>query len=212
GDHLLYGTGSGWGQPEKTTSANLFVIGYASGDVNELWLKHGVDRIEQMGTDAVVIGTNGSDLYFSPIQLNDDVRAKESFVRKNASQGELRSHGFFYKPIGKDSGMLGLPIAREGRAGYKHLVEGSVAVTFLRNDRLDLTEMGELEAENTSTNDGCRASCVDWYGNARPVFLKNRIFALMGYEIVEGSVAGNRIRETRRINYSPGRNRNSTEE
>ncbi|MEO6334635.1 MAG: beta-propeller domain-containing protein [Pyrinomonadaceae bacterium] len=203
GDHLLYGTGSGWGQPDKKTSANLFVISYATGAVDELWLKHGVDRIEQMGTDAVVIGTNGSDLYFSPIQLNNDVRAKESFVRKNASQGELRSHGFFYKPIGKDSGMLGLPIAREGRAGYKHLVEGSAAVTFLRNDQLDLSEMGELEAKNDTTNDGCRASCVDWYGNARPVFLRNRIFALMGYEIVEGSVVRNRISETRRVNYSP---------
>ena len=207
GRNLLYGTGSGWGRPEKKTEANLFVISYVNGDVNELWLKHGVDRIEQMGTDAVVIGTNGSDLYFSPIQLNGDVRARESFVRKNASQGELRSHGFFYKAIGRDSGMLGLPIARDGRAGYRHLVEGSAAVTFVRNDRLDLTEMGELEAGDASTNDGCRASCVDWYGNARPVFLRNRIFALMGYEIVEGSVAGNRIKETRRINYSPGRAR-----
>ncbi|HUR98704.1 MAG TPA: beta-propeller domain-containing protein [Pyrinomonadaceae bacterium] len=207
GDHLLYGTGSGWGQPEQRKSANLFAIDYVNGDVNELWLKHGVDRIEQMGTDAVVIGTNGSDLYFSPIELNRDVRARESFVRKNASQGELRSHGFFYKPIGKDSGMLGLPIAREGRAGYRHLVEGSAAVTFLRNDRLDLTEMGELEAGDASGNDGCRASCVDWYGNARPVFLRNRIFALMGYEIVEGSVTGSRIKETRRINYSPQRGR-----
>jgi len=206
GDHLLYGTGSGWGQPEQRRSANVFVISYVNGDVNELSLKHGVDRIEQMGTDAVVIGANGSDLYFSPVELND-VRVRESFVRKNASQGELRSHGFFYKPVGKNSGMLGLPIARGGRSGYKHLVEGSAAVTFLRNDRLDLTEMGELEAGNATANDGCRASCVDWYGNARPVFLRNRIFALMGYEIVEGSVAGNRIRETRRINYSPGRAR-----
>ncbi len=203
GDQLLYGTGSGWGNPEKKTSANLFVINYANGDVNELFLKHGVDRIEQMGADAVVIGTNGSDLYFSPIRLNDDVRAVESYVRRNASQGELRSHGFFYKPSGRDSGVLGLPIAREGRAGYRHLVEGSAAVIFLRNDSLDFSEIGELEAKNTSTNDGCRASCVDWYGNARPLFLRNRVFALLGYEIVEGNLSGDRIRETRRINYSP---------
>jgi len=27
-----------------------------------------------------------------------------------ASQGELRSHGFFYKPQGERSGLLGLPI------------------------------------------------------------------------------------------------------
>ncbi|MGQ0542698.1 MAG: beta-propeller domain-containing protein [Blastocatellia bacterium] len=203
GDHLLYGTGSGWGPPEQKDSANLFAVNWANGEVNNLRLKHGVDRIEQMGKDAVIVGTNGSNLYFSPIRLGKVPDVMESYVRKNASQGELRSHGFFYKQDGTDSGLLGLPIAREGRAGYKHLVEGSAAVVFLRNNRLNFSEIGELEARNTSTNDGCRASCVDWYGNARPLFIRNRVFALLGYEIVEGNFNGNRIAETRRINYSP---------
>jgi hypothetical protein len=203
GDYVLYGTGSGWGRPEKKDTANLIAVNWARGDVNELWLKHGVDRIEQMGTDAVVIGTNAKDLYFSPIRLGGEVRVAESFVRKNASQGELRSHGFFYKPSGRDSGLLGLPIAREGRPGYRHLVEGSAAVIFLRNEGLDLTAIGELEAGNTNTNDGCRASCVDWYGNARPLFVRDRVFALLGYELVEGRVDGGRMQEARRVNYSP---------
>jgi len=203
GDYLLYGTGSGWGQPEQRNSANLFAVNWASGEVNNLRLKHGVDRIEQMGRDAVVVGTNGSDLYFSPVSLRYAPTVRESYERKNASQGELRSHGFFYKRDGVDAGLLGLPIAREGRAGYKHLVEGSAAILFLRNDSLDLNEIGELEARGTSTNDGCRASCVDWYGNARPLFIRNRVFALLGYEIVEGEFSGNRIQETRRITYSP---------
>lgn len=203
GDYLLYGTGSGWGRPEKK-AANLFAVDYVRGDLTELPLAHGVDRIERMGGDAVVIGTNGSDLYFSPVSLDDGVRVRDSFIRKNASQGELRSHGFFYKPDGKATGLLGLPIAREGRAGYRHLVEGSAAVIFLRNKNLGFSELGELGAKNASANDGCRASCVDWYGNARPLFLRNRVFALLGYEIVEGNVADGRIRETRRVNYSPG--------
>ena len=128
---------------------------------------------------------------------------RESYARKNASQGELRSHGFFYKPDGKDSGLLGLPIAREGRPGYKHLIEGSAAIIFLRNNSLNFGEMGELGATDTSTNDNCKASCVDWYGNARPLFIRNRVFALLGYELVEGNVSGNRIYESRRINYTP---------
>lgn len=205
GKHLLYGTGSGWGRPQKKDAANLFAVDIASGDVSELRLKHGVDRIEQLGSNAVVIGTDGADLHFSPIDLAGEPLVGEGFVRKGASQGELRSHGFFYKPDGKNSGLLGLPIAREGRPGYRHLVEGSAAIIFLRNDLLDFSELGELGARNTSTNDGCRASCVDWYGNARPLFLRNRVFALLGYEIVEGEVSGGRIRESRRVNYSPSR-------
>lgn len=203
GDYLLYGTGSGWGRPENKTAADLFAVNFSSGDVSELRLKHGVDRIEQMGKDAVVVGTNGTDLYFSPVRLGSRPEVKESYQRRNASQGELRSHGFFYKPDGQDSGLLGLPIAREGRPGYRHLIEGSAAILFLRNSGLEFSDLGEMGSQNTSNNDGCRASCIDWYGNARPLFVRNRVFALLGYEIVEGSVGNGRIQETRRINYSP---------
>ncbi len=126
--------------------------------------------------------------------------------------GRLRSHGFFYKPNGDGGGLLGLPIAREGRAGYRHLVEGSAAILFLRNYNLNFSEIGEMEARNSSNNDGCRASCVDWYGNARPLFIRDRVFALLGYEIVEGNASGSRIEEKRRINYSPRRIDRSSEE
>jgi hypothetical protein len=202
GDYLLYGTGSGWGSPEQRNTANLFAVNYASGDVSQIKLKHGVDRIEQMGKDAIVIGTNGSDLYFSPIRLGGHPQAKTPYVRKNASQGELRSHGFFYKSDGNDSGVIGLPIAREGRAGYRHLIENSAAIIFIRNEGLELSSLGELEARSTSTNDNCKASCVDWYGNARPIFIKGRVFALLGYELVEGNLANGGMEERRRINFS----------
>ncbi|MGB7202620.1 MAG: beta-propeller domain-containing protein [Pyrinomonadaceae bacterium] len=203
GDYLLYGTGNGWGRQIKSDGANLFAVNWKSARVTNLHLDHSVDRIEQMGNAAVVVGTNGADLYFSPIRLDDGPRVRPSYIRKKASQGELRSHGFFYKPNGDDSGLLGLPIARQGRAGYRHLIEDSAAILFLKNEDLNFEQIGELEAQNTSTNDGCRASCVDWYGNARPIFMRGRIFALLGYELIEGRLDDNRLRETRRVNYSP---------
>lgn len=88
-------------------------------------------------------------------------------------------------------------------AGYRHLIEDSAAILFLKNENLNFDQIGELEAQYTSTNDGCRASCVDWYGNARPIFVRGRIFALLGYELVEGKLDDGSLRETRRINYSP---------
>jgi len=134
--------------------------------------------------------------------------AAGSYVRANASQGETRSHGFFYKPEGDETGLVGLPVVGGGRAGRGQLTEGSAAVMFLRNDALALTELGELAARAPrSTNDGCKASCVDWYGNARPIFLGERVFALMGYELVEGQLSGGRwserIEERRRIGFGP---------
>jgi hypothetical protein len=52
-------------------------------------------------------------------------------------------------------------------------------------------------------DDGCRASCVDWYGGARPLFVGARVFALLGYEIVEGAMMGGRMMELRRASFAP---------
>lgn len=209
GDFLLYGTGSGWGEQQAKNDSNLYAVQFATGEVNTLKLQHSVDRIEAVGDDAVIVGTKARDLYFSPVSLNATPILRQSYIRKNAAQGELRSHGFFYKPEDNDSGLLGLPIARQGRAGYKHLIENSAAIIFLRNNRLNFSEAGELAANagRSALNDNCRASCVDWYGNARPLFIRGRIFALLGYEIVEGNLSNNRIAETRRLNYTPNRPR-----
>ena len=69
---------------------------------------------------------------------------------------------------------------------------------------LHFREVGELGSDpDKAVDDKCRASCVDWYGNARPLFLRGRVFALLGYEIVEGAVDTGRIREVRRVNFAP---------
>src|SRR5262249_24545021 len=123
GDYLLYGTGSGWGAPDNKKQANLFAVRYADGDMDKLTLTHGCDGIAALRSDAVVVRTEGSNPHFTSIRLSQNAEVAGEFVRKRASQGELRSHGFFYKPDGPNSGTLGLPISVPGRAGYRHLFE-----------------------------------------------------------------------------------------
>jgi len=204
GDYLLYGAGSGWGDPQQTEKSTLFAVRWSNGDLHEVTLTHGIDRIEQMGSAAVVVGTDGDDLHFSSISLGTSPAEESEYIRKGASQGELRSHGFFYKPDSADSGMLGLPISMPGRPGYRHLFDESAAILFLRNNSLHLHDVGELDAQpDKAIDDACRASCVDWYGNAQPLFVRGRIFALLGYELVEGRLEEGRIYEMRRVNYAP---------
>jgi hypothetical protein len=204
GDYLLYGTGSGWGYQQKVKGPNFYATRWAGGAAHEFALNHGVDRIEQLGSDAVVVGTSSGDLHFTAIRLGRQPEIADDYVRKGASQGELRSHGFFYKPNGPDSGMLGLPISTAGRPGYMHLVRGSAAILFLKNNSLHFEEMGELSASAKPTlKDGCRASCVDWYGNARPLFVRGRTIALLGYELVEGTLEQGQMHEMRRVSYAP---------
>jgi hypothetical protein len=204
GEYLLYGTGSGWGYPRRAEKSRLYVVRWANGDLYPLSLTHGTDRIEQMGSDAVVVGTDGNDLHFTAVRLGSLPATADEYIRKGASQGELRSHGFFYKADARDSGMLGLPISVPARPGYRHLFETSAAILFLRNDSLHFQEVGELEAQpDRAKDDACRASCVDWYGNAQPLFVHGRVIALLGYELVEGAIDDGRIWETRRVNYAP---------
>lgn len=206
GDYLLYGTGNGWGPPQANAAPLLFATRWADGNapIEEVQLTHGVDRIEAVGKDAMIVGADDRDVHFTAVRLDERARAAGSYVRRDAAQGELRSHGFFYKPDGPETGVLGLPVRGGGRHGHEHLSENSASILFLRNESLNLSELGDLRASaEGSTNDGCRASCVDWYGNARPLFVRGRMFALMGYELVEGRIESNRLSELRRIDFSP---------
>lgn len=173
---------------------------------------HAVERIEAMGTDAVLVGNAGSELGFSAVQLGRrEARLAGVYRQADARQGETRSHGFFYRPTGTDEGLLGLPVlgaAGGRRSGVFTGAEGSASVVFLRQRGLDFQPLGELEARSAALrDDACKASCVDWYGNARPIFLGERVFALMGYELVEGALGGRgsreRIDERRRVSFAP---------
>jgi hypothetical protein len=206
GRYLLYGAGAGWHRPQTPADANVYALDFASGRAAfALPLNHSVDRIEALGRHAVVVGSDGKDLHFTSLQLGVFPIAVSGYVRRNAAQGETRTHGFFYKPEGEDHGLLGLPVLAGDEGAARQLRRPPAAVLFVRNSALKLTEIGALHAsvERSQVNDNCKASCVDWYGNARPIFLRGRMFALMGYEIVEGRVGDASIEEVRRASFAP---------
>lgn len=205
GDWLLYGRGSGWGS-SAPLKGELFLVRWRDGTQRILPLDHPVDRVEAMGSDAVVIGATEKDLRFSGIRLRPWPRAVQRFVVPGAAQGETRSHGFFYRVDGRGEGVIGLPVVRQGREGWRQLFEGSASVLFLRNGGDRFQPLGRLEGDTVRVrDDGCLASCVDWYGNARPLFLRGRIFALLGYELVEGRVRGDTLAEAARVDFAPPR-------
>ncbi len=208
GDYLLYGTGNSWSEPRNYNSL-LFVAPVRGGEAARFELKHGVDRIEALGRNAVVVGADASDLHFQAVELTapQSPVIGDRYTLERASQGETRSHGFFFKPSGggnADDGFLALPVARAARPGVSQLIESSAAITFLRRADRQFAPLGELFADDGHVvDDQCQASCVDWYGNARPIFLRDRTLALMGYELVEGNLTAAGIKETRRVNFAP---------
>jgi hypothetical protein len=204
GDWVLWGAGSGWWSKAQSGGTLFATHVKRPAGVTRIALDHGVERIEAMGWNAVAVGSGKKDLFFTSIELTGDKPTMRStYVRQDAAQGETRSHGFFFLPVGRDGGgMLGLPVRTRGRPG-RHLTHGSAEVAFLRVDSaLKLSPLGALASRaRRNLKDNCVVSCVDWYGNARPIFFRGRIFALLGYEIVEGTLEGETLHEQARIHF-----------
>ena len=211
GDWLLYAVSQYWGGGGENA---VHAVPLDGGEVQRLKLAHSITRFDVMGSDAIAIGpTPGGrgregGLGFTALSLGNRVGIEDVYRLPAAGEGETRSQAFFYRPDpgspGGVSGTLGLPVSRalQGRAA-SFLGSGS-AIFYLRRDNRRFSPAGELVAETSrAVDDGCIASCVDWYGNARPIFLGTRVFALMGYELVEGRLEGGRISEVRRVDFSP---------
>lgn len=207
GPYVLYGAGA-FG--ETRPGATLVAAPVRGGPATELRLPHGVDRIEALGRDALVVGGLERGLGFTAVELAPGSRPRvgDRYVHPDSAEGETRSHAFFFRPDAAApdgaSGILGLPVARRADPAFHRFFGSAAAMVFLRRRERRFAPAGELEARTQGVvDDDCRASCVDWYGNARPIFLGARTFALLGYELVEGRLERERIREVARLDFSP---------
>ena len=206
GRYVLYGAGA---YGEAATRSTLYAAPLAGGPVAQLPVGHSVDRIELLGSDALAVGGAPRGLGFTAVELGGPApRTGDYYLHPDAAEGETRSHAFFFNPDPDSpdgaSGTAGLPVARPADPALARFFGSSAAMVFLRREQRRLAPAGELAAETKGVvDDDCKASCVDWYGNARPIFWGGRTFALLGYELVEGALARGRIREAARVSFAP---------
>ncbi|HRP12026.1 MAG TPA: beta-propeller domain-containing protein [Terricaulis sp.] len=191
---------------DRARSTRLVVAPLDRGPPTIFDMPEGVDRIEQIGQDALVVGSADGAAFTTIDLINDTPALGSRFTQPGARESESRSHAFFYRADSADGadGILGLPILRNVQAADGRNWLTAEDMLFLRRQSRALSDFGRLTATPSGRpDDGCQASCTDWYGNARPIFLRGRVFALMGYELVEGDESGDSIREVRRVNYAP---------
>jgi hypothetical protein len=182
--------------------------------VRALPVKHTVIRAERAGDDIVLTGYHDSlGLKITLIDLGDRPRIASSVKLDGRFESEGRSHAFNSLITADGSGLMGLPtVRREGRSSRAEWRSSASDLSFLKVDaRGRLTPIGELERRVDYGNDddddedgipgySCEVSCVDWYGNSRPIFTDGRVFALTGTEIIEGLVYDGAIHEVQRLN------------
>lgn len=165
-----------------------------------------VVRIEPLDGDrALVASEEPSGLVLSALSTSD-LSAQPSELRiPGVRQGESRSHGFFFKPSASGGGTFGYAVMNEPGRSSAYFGNGISNLGFFSvgADRA-LGKIGIVSAGNDVGS--CETSCIDWYGNTRPIFLKERVFALMGSELAQVSLAdgASRVGAAAELTLAPG--------
>lgn len=217
GDWLIYGGRDEGGEPlEAATMTRLDSTIVAvplrrPAAAARLTLPHNALRIERAGSDAVVTGYGGAEgLSLSYVALGGaGPRLAGAALLPRRFESEGRSHAFnaWIRPDG--SGLVGLPTtlraARSGR-GWSDSASSELSFIAVSADK-SLKTVGELAPRAAGADRGyvCRVSCVDWYGNSRPIFTGGRVFALMGTDLVEGGLRSGRMVELARLDLTAPR-------
>jgi hypothetical protein len=207
GSWLIYGGRPGWGsEPPAQSPAPqpLVVVPVARPqDARTLNVTHGILRVERVGGDMVATGyRDRSGLDFTMIELDGTPRLGATLHLEGRYESEGRSHAFNARPEADGSALMGVPtVPRSNDAQRWWFRSGASDLSFVSlGPDGRLSAAGDLlRGEETGAGYECEVSCIDWYGNSRPIFTGGRIFALTGTELIEGRLDGRQVRELRRL-------------
>lgn len=210
GDWLVYGGRSEWDSSAPDVrraplASTVFTVPLARpSGVTRVNVPHNAVRIERAGRDAVVTGyRDEKGLSLSYLSLGSTPRRAATTTLPGRFESEGRSHAFNAWVRGDGGGLMGIPtterVWRSGR-GWSDSESSELSFIAIASSKT-LDHAGELALKGRQPARGyaCKVSCVDWYGNSRPIFTGGRIFALMGTELVEGSMTRGRIGEVARV-------------
>lgn len=187
-------------------------------EVRRLDIGHSVVRAERYGeSDVVLTGyRDRRGLSVSLIDLDRVPRIGSTILLNGRFESEGRSHAFNALSAADGGGTMALPTMPrdEGRPWWRSRPSDMSFLSVASNHRLgDLGPLTSSLVADLRRRDGdeedqdglegyrCEVSCIDWYGNSRPIFTDGRIFALLGGEIVEGRLGTDQMIELRRLDF-----------
>lgn len=211
-NYLTYGAGEGWwrgwyDRDEDAAPAPRSLVTVPLRHPDRLQrhnMQHSIERVELLGDNIITFGAADDRMMgVSTLDLQRAPQVAATLRIAGARESEGRSHAFNALVRDDGSAILGLPtmLGERGKNnyGYRRTEDRLQFLTADRNLKLGLagTVAGDQLPENAGYK--CEVSCVDWYGNTRPIFYRDRLFALMGREFVEGQLAGDQMREIARL-------------
>jgi len=175
-----------------------------------LKVPHEIDRLDRVGSNIVLIGVGSESLSLdmSWLDLSAGQTLTDTLRLPNRYESEGRAQALNMRVDENGSALLGLPTYTdyEGPNGWVYDdEEDGTDISFARVSSFgQLTSLGSAKGDPSRVNPDyeCETSCVDWYGNARPFFIGERIFALIASELIELQETPNGLVEVSRVNLS----------
>lgn len=165
---------------------------------------HNALRVERVGDNAVISGyRDWRGLSISFIDLRRAPHIASTLVLPERYESEGRSHAFNAVVNEHGAGLLGLPtVMRRAQSDRWWWRSASSDVSYVSFDGAgQLSDSGAMRGTSPRHPDYiCEVSCIDWYGNTRALFIRGRVFALSGTELIEGALEGGEVRERVRVN------------
>ncbi len=167
---------------KRESKAVFFDLGSKAVSTVSLSSMGSVNRIELLGSSRFLVSSSVSNgLKFTALDSKSN-RELSSTVLSKTSEGESRSHGFFFKPS-ETGGYFGIAELSHSER-YSYASSANVGYYEFNASKGEINPLGVAQSQSIDSN-VCASSCVGWYGNTRPVFIGNDVYALMGYEIVK---------------------------
>ncbi len=192
-----------------TESSLVETISLNSELKNQTTLGYIVERIEIVGKNIFTSGYNSltddeqyDRLYVGLLSPNDASVLNEGYIN-GIVEGESRSHAFNTRKLGSNRiiGFTSKPAVSE-QYGNDYYYDEPSEVTFIGGRPYDLNLFGHVKRQVNDEESSCEVSCDDWYGNTRPFFIGDRIFALSGFELIEVKIENQNLYEIDRIEFN----------
>lgn len=190
--------------PQRAGADLLLVPLKNPASARRVTLDHDVSRIEAMGQSAMLVGPKGHDLKVSLV----DPAARQAWLLAttllpNRTEAETRSHAFSARTDANGAALFAFPTSPFRRAGPIWTEEDMPKsdLDWFRYEGGPLKQAGRLSIVQSQPARGyaCEVSCIDWYGETRPIFIGGRIFGLMGTELVEAVFEGGQVQARARL-------------
>ncbi|MEQ9316937.1 MAG: hypothetical protein RLN72_13865, partial [Henriciella sp.] len=170
-----------------------------------LTLNQNVIRLERARDHIIATGyQDRRGLSLTSLDLRgEDPRIAGQLTLISRYESENRSHAFNSSIGAEGDGLIGLPtVLQQWESGRWVWRSDSSDLSYISVAKdASLRSAGTLKGADGEPHEDyeCEVSCIDWYGNSRPIFTLGRIFALSGTSVVEGELSEERVSEIRRV-------------